>query len=725
MCEGPIGKIFCGSYDGDVYVLSISRNSNTISSASGIISKVFEYIIGYIRSPVIGLITDSNFEEICYWTEDNSCYMIKYDYDSERFIKLGSISSIKQKIISASCAGDDYFEVFTQSGERYILNGKNISVIPPIQGFGSTVTFGASTMGCVVIISDKKATFIRTQRLNGKVFSGDTTVVSLPGTPVFLSFGLRPRATNNSDSLYWQHICLPPTAYILTTAGGIVANFMAPFEKVKRLSTLDPNDFAKNLDITDYNSDVVVEHLSSLVALCSFSPDLRSHYFYQATNLINKTDHLSFSSAILTRLTRLMTVIDGVAMLTEVPRFRKRKTKFVVNYDWKNLPAGFAIQLEDIASTIKDYIKSVENQTESFHFVGGKKNRVMEDYKMLSNISAFVNFVLEVVKTISTFARQKSTVLTHVIEYVRENDSKDDPKNIAIDFLTSQPIFDFSNPNFEPSEVSHYLCCFITAFFLVIDKDTRSNLLASRMAHNSTGFSYFIGIHISNILSQLQIAKLSEGAERTIAIREQLHSILSFIEFIDYPMIVNQFKDLNSPQIIYEIAFAKAQSIDPQSRALQWLMDGQPVDMFAEDIFNNVVEIFEIACEAYECDDGIESAITFCKKNKLFAMTFYHFLDEKDKLSELIKMDAPFIDEFVKTNHPELLYKVFIEKKLFLEAAEELYKLGTDKEADQQDKINWLNMAIAICSKYKLTSIEAKIQEKLNDEMASFLDDDK
>lgn len=736
MCEGPLGYLFCGSYDGDIYTITLGSQKSFYTRTTGIIFRLFHGLIGYVKAPILGLSTSADKDELCYWTDDNSVYFMKFDPENAKFTKLGS-KSIDEKIVSASCVGNSYFEVFTQKGERYIFHGTKVKKIEAIKDFNENIKFAESTMGCVVLVGETKAAFIRTQRISGSepdngAYCGFKTTISLPGTPVFLKFGLRPLATTRGDSLYWQHTCTPPTAFIITTAGGIVANFVAPYEKIRRVSTQSPDEFLKNLDIEDLNknSDMVNEIISSLVALCSFAPDLRQHYLYQATKIIRKSEKFTFKAAVLTRLARLLACLNGKIVLEEVERLhRRRQTKFRVTMPWRTLPAGLAIQLSDLQSTIREYDNALQHNLENPNSKENDDNLKISKLKCgehdeLKDVLLFIDFILEVIRVISTFAQQKSSTITAVIEDIKEDGKPGESYYEAVNFLTSTPPIDIENcPSCET--ISYYLKTFTQKFFTFVDRTSDTDTLAARLSNSAPGILNFADSQISNEINNLAIAlSIPDVEQKNLMIHQSMQTFLTYIDRFDQKNFQSiAFALWRNTKMIeppFELAIAIVHHIDPTGRALKWLKDNQPADHVASALFDRVMQIYSFALSSLDqipdndnveekFDDCLEKLLPFARRDELFSIALYSTAMERKRLNKLITAGAPFIEQFVKIYAPEHLFRVYLADGRVKEAVESLLKIS--KESQTRDKkLEYLNYARTICWKNQINDM-AKIVE--------------
>eukprot|EP01022_Parablepharisma_sp_SALTPOND_P011177 TRINITY_DN1463_c0_g1_i3.p1 TRINITY_DN1463_c0_g1~~TRINITY_DN1463_c0_g1_i3.p1 ORF type:complete len:1707 (-),score=155.69 TRINITY_DN1463_c0_g1_i3:10852-15972(-) len=144
-----------------------------------------------------------------------------------------------------------------------------------------------------------------------------------------------------------------------------------------------------------------------------------------------------------------------------------------------------------------------------------------------------------------------------------------------------------------------------------------------------------------------------------------------------------------------------------------------------EDIFHGVFDKLSTD-QLLELEDMLISECANETKDETFHLTLFRWLAEKQMLDKLLKLQSPYLDQFIRnrfdeaTSSPsELLYKYFMAKGFYRKAAEVLYALATLTYAETaegsimtlEDRVQYLNFAIDCIDQLDKEGKDNKLQK--------------
>ena len=704
MAAGPPGILFCGGFDGDLYIVKTSLKNNYSNGTSSFITRNLLSLIGYSKSPICGIQTDSSYSNVCFWTEDKKVTFLKFDVFQERFVEIVSPKFNGVDIISCACVGDFKFEVFASDGTRYIFNGKELKrSIPPPVNVNETFKYGMISMGCVVLVSEKKALFSRThlvrEEMNAVNFNMVYNVVDLPGSFICSSFGVRNFVEDSPNSLYWQHFASPPTAFILTIGGSLTVNFAPPFEKLRRIiSSFNDEDVTIDEELYDQQ-----ENIASLITLARESPELKDKCFCNAYKIFKGSrGEYTFSQAAYSCLFAILDEITEYPLLTEITKLAaepnswlKDKSEWEITDVFRTYHSSIIIQLSGLKQTVTDYIEKVSSVKEARTAVFS--NNTTSDYIQLLYILSYIDYATQIINLATILGDQSVEAITHSINYMKE--FMDDQGKELIDYLSSNPLFSFES-GCDKARIDaniSKLINFVRYFFISIDHTEEVDELSTMIAQNVPSVLNIMSTIILNSKTSLGIAKFATGQEKLLAIGKAVHGFLTCIssDAIDFDELFRQLIELDCPSYVYQLAIAKKKAIDPNNQA-EMYFENEDLDKpgtSGTEKKEKILDIFELASQAIECNNGLEEAIFYMEGQKMFAWVIFNAVLRRGRIDELIDSNAPFIEEFIDTPGSTLLYKVYIAQHQYEKAFSNLFKLITEAETTTKQRMEWISIA--------------------------------
>ena len=740
MHKGPAGILFCGGSDGFLYTIKSSLNNQYSTSATNFLIKPILDLIGYQKSPICGIETDETNTEVCYWTEDNQVVFLQFDIISEQIsheiakFHFKPQEESNYKIIGISCPGNHCLEIITNNGTRYIYGNSCFEkkqpdlpcVIPfqdpDFQQLGDNQYQKAFIhAGCLVLISNTKILFCRTQLLSteSSSFIGYYSFVDLPGKVICARFSSRNK-NYQADAFQWQQTILPPSCFVITMSGTIKFTFQPPLTTIRRLVCEFKDDINcdKNFDIHQI--------LISLILIAQESPELRNRCFYLANRIVVKSfkendNSIFFSDAIYTCLLSLINDILDIPLLAYTPSSSliPGGKSFLYSADWY-VSDEFSSLFDNTNNTItriaalKQIVDMYINQyvlTKDASILPNSLHTYSQDHRSLIFIKSFLLYLTELLnlaKTLSNYA----SLITEAIRYIIDNSESTENELFNYQNLWMKPLISPINKPDQVTPISETdqlttLNNFMCKFFIIVDPSKKNQIAEAIIQTAPTSLKVAEKVIVASN-NELEIARFAEREERMIRAGRAMHGFLNASkenpERIPMEEAFTKLCQMEIPSYIYQLAIAIGHSIDKHNQALFYYKEKmlktydqvpKPLqhDIETYRIYQKVSQIYMASDVALNCKYGLEELIPYAKQDELFAYVLYSSVENRGNIEDLISCDAPYIEEYVSVYCPHLKYQVYEVRNDTKKALDALYENITRRNAKTSERMQWITRA--------------------------------